>query len=217
MTISFCTTRHGASAASRSVPARPTFRQSARQSATASRGRGCSGAGIRTAVRSGSRPYPALQSPKAAIRRTTIRALRDNTAGTRLCTTLFALRKRFNLLCCKDSASRAQNQIYLILPRRSLSKRRSRKDSASNQHMQINLHVLIAEPLKSLGSGVGGGAWGVGQRGVGQRANGRAAKNSGHSRLPIPYNFGLFLWRSESRRVFLAKLASTAAVKSTPV
>ncbi len=157
MTISFCTTRHGASAASRSVPARPTFRQSARQSATASRGRGCSGAGIRTAVRSGSRPYPALMSPNAAIRRTTIRALRDNTAGTRLCTTLFALRKRFNLLCCKDSASRAQNQIYLILPRRSLSKRRSRKDSASNQHMQINLHVLIAEPLKSLGSGGGGG------------------------------------------------------------
>lgn len=63
--------------------------------------------------------------------------------------------------------------------------------------MQIYLHVLIAESLKSLKT--------LGSGGV------RA------SRLPIPYNFGLFLWRSESRRVFLAKLASTAAVKSTPV
>lgn len=159
MTISFCITRHGASAASRSVPARPTFRQSARQSATASRGRGCSGAGIRTAVRSGSRPYPALQSPEATIRRTTIRALRDNTAGTRVCTTLFALRKRFNLIFCKDSAS--------------------------NQHMQINLHVLITESLKSLRTlktlGSGGG-----RRGAAGKRSGEGCERAGNDACLSP-------------------------------
>ncbi len=173
MTISLYKERHGASAASRSAPALPTFRQSARQSATASRDRGCSGAGTRTPVRSGYRPYPAARTPHVPFRRTTIRALRSNTAGMRVCTTLFALRMRFNLIFCKDSASRAQKQIYLILPRRSLSKRRSRKDSASNQHMQINLHVLIAESLKSLKSLRTLKTLGSG--GEEQRVNGRTA------------------------------------------